>query len=103
MAGKLKQVIKNFDPELNQNEEKFWQIVKPIYEQKSSFKIKDRKIFSPKFEPRVYSVLSSGKVGSVQQQVLAIIKALPKQEEAKEKKEKKSVVRKFKVLRLYWM
>jgi len=111
LAEKFKQITKEFDPGLDQNQEKFWKIVRPIYEQKSSFKIKDRKIFSPKFEPRVYSVLSSGKVGTVQQHVLAIIKALPekkaakepKAEEKKEEKEKKRTVRRFKVLRLYWI
>jgi len=117
-SEKFKSVIKNFDGTMNQNEEKYWKIVNPIYEQKSSFKIKNRKIFSSKFEPSVYSVLSSGKVGAVEQQILAIIKKVPpaknkassrkktnsdKETEADQKRTKPKGEKPFKVIRLYWI
>lgn len=85
---KFKSVIENFNPSLNQNDQKYWLTVTPIYEPKSTFKVDTTKIFSPKFEPNSYSVLSSGRVGNVEQTLLAILK-----------KEKKS----FKVIRLYWI
>jgi hypothetical protein len=123
-AEKFKSVIKNFNPTLGQNDEKYWKIIRPVYEPKSSFKIKDRKIFSSKFEPKVYSVLSSGKVGAVEQQVLAIIekvesgtsqkgepqKKQPKKKLAKKdlagkkKSEKKTAKKKpFRIIKLYWI
>ncbi len=85
---KFKSVIKNFSPEMDQNSDKYWQIVRPLYEQKNKFKIEENKIFSSKFEPNTYSVLSSGKVGTVEQKLLAIIR--------KDKED-------FKIIRMYWI
>jgi len=117
---KFKDFIKNFDPKIDQNTEKYWLMVNPLYETKNPTKLKDLKIFSSKFEPTVYSVLSSGKVGNVEQRLLAIIKKITperqptkqkepdnnKTEEKKEKSEKKTTKefsKKFKIVRLYWI
>jgi len=69
----FKKVIKKFDPKKDQNTDEYWKIVKPIHQPKSTSKIANLKIFSSRFEPRYYSVLSSGKVGNVEQRVLAIV------------------------------
>ena len=87
-----KTIIKDFSPALDENSEKYWKQITPLYEPKSGFKIKDNKIFYPKFEPSIYSVLSSGKVGSVEQKLLAIIKKI--------KLENNST---FKIIRMYWI
>jgi hypothetical protein len=113
---KFQEVIKKFEPNLDQNDEKYWKIVSPLYEPKSTTRMKDIKIFSSKFEPTVYSVLCSGKVGNVEQRLLAVIKKVKKQKTKKEqdKKNKKDKVKKdkekkvereksFNVIRLYWM
>jgi hypothetical protein len=87
-----KTIIKDFSPNLDENSEQYWKKITPLYEPKSTFKIKDNKIFSPKFEPSIYSVLSSGTVGSVEQKLLAIIKKI-----------KRENVTTFKIIRMYWI
>lgn len=118
----FKKVIKNFDAGTDQNSEKYWKIVRPLYQPKSSFKIQNTKIFSSTFEPKIYSVLSSGKVGNVEQRVLAVIKEVlkqtkkadkkkkaPKAKQTKQEKEKKQEqtptkqTKEFKIVRLYWI
>jgi hypothetical protein len=93
----FKKIAKNIKPNIDQNTEKYWNILKPLYKPKSKFKIKNVKIFSTKFEPTTYSVLSSGKVGDVEQRLLAIIR------KSSEKNKKKKPAPSFKVVRLYWI
>lgn len=110
-ADVFKKVSKSFKPETDQNSEDYWKTIKPIYQPKNIGKLAKLGIFSSKFEPTTYSVLSSGKVGNVEQRVLAIIKKVSeeKQDEKKveekkeedEKKDQKSS--KFKIVRLYWI
>jgi hypothetical protein len=97
----FQKIIKEYKPELDQNTEDYWKIIKPLYEQKDTFKIENTKIFCSKFEPTTYSVLSSGKVGTVEQRIVAI---LEKQEpEPKEPDKQKKHTPEFKVTRLYWI
>ena len=128
-AERKKNKFKNFIDKFNSSEagnlEKYWGSLQTLYGKKPA-KLSDFKnIFSSKFEPKVYSVLSSGTVGGVEQKLLAIIE---KQEIRKkddkdkkdesEKKEKtttskkektlnieyKEVVEKpFKIIKLYWI
>jgi len=116
---KFKDVIKNFDPNKNENTEEYWKILKPIYEPKTKIRIEDKKIFSTRFEPTVYSVISFGKVGKVEQRLLAIIEKNPdydnQESEKSADKQKKEDDKKgsasntvknkkpFKILRLYWI
>ncbi|MCK4517573.1 hypothetical protein KAT92_02270 [Candidatus Babeliales bacterium] len=99
---KFETVIKSFDPNKDENNPDYWKTLHPLYEQKGSFKIEDFKIFSSKFEPTVYSVLSSGKVGNVEQKLLAII-----EKESKKGEDSKQVnnlqIKPFKIIRLYWI
>ena len=120
LKEKFKNVIKNFDQGKDENTEEYWKIVRPIYEGKTKFKIEDKKIFSLRFEPKVYSVISFGKVGNVEQRLLAIIEKNPnydkastdktagkeKENEDKEKGSTSSTIedtKPFKILRLYWI
>jgi hypothetical protein len=88
----FKKIIKNFKIKADQNTKEYWKTVKPLYQPKSSFKIENVKIFSSTFEPTTYSVLSSGKVGNVEQRALAIL-ALAIPEKSPE----------VKLVRLYWI
>jgi len=118
--GKFETVIKNFDPNVDQNKPEYWKMVNPLYETKTGFKIENVKIFSPKFEPTTYSVLSSGKVGNVEQTILAILEKVPqppdestkdkksqqkeKSEATTDKKEKtKRPALPFRIVQLYWI
>ena len=94
---KFETVIKSFDPNKDENNPDYWKSLHPLYEQKGSFKVEDFKIFSSKFEPSVYSVLSSGKVGNVEQKLLAII------EKESKKGEGSKQIKIFKIVRLYWI
>lgn len=112
---KFKKFIKNFDQKKDQNTAEYWKMVNPLYERKAKMKPETLKIFSSTFEPTTYSVLSSGKVGNVEQRLLAVIELAPpekkieKKEEEKEskKKEKKGKTKKqappFRIIRLYWI
>lgn len=110
---KFKELIKNFDSGIDQNTEKYWKMVNPLYEAKNTAKIKDLKIFSSKFEPKVYSVLSSGKVGKVEQRLLAIIEKIstpqkkPPDKKTGENQQTKTKTKKqteaFRIVRLYWI
>jgi len=53
-------------------------------------------LMSKKFEPKVFSVLSSGKVGKVSQKIFAII-------ERKKVKKKEKIVVEFDIKKLYWL
>lgn len=109
---KYKEYIEKFKPDQDENTNEYWESLKPIYTQKNNFKIDDKKIFSSKFEPKVYSVLSSGKVGNVEQKVLAIIKKADesnsttvnnKTEQKKNDNATKEKAQSFKIVRLYWI
>ena len=104
-----KEVIENFKKDQDQNTKEYWNSVKPLYEQGSDSTIWEKKVFSSKFEPKVYSVLSSGKVGDVEQRLLAIIEKsdLPtkstKDQGKKKERGKKQIPQPFKILRMYWI
>lgn len=93
---KYKGIIKGFDPSMDQNTKQYWNKFGSIYDMKRTFKIDDLKIFSPKFEPKVYSVLSSGKVGSVEQRLLAVIREVGQKKETNKKTQ-------FEIIRVYWI
>jgi hypothetical protein len=112
------QFIGQVKPEFARDWDAHWKYLELIYEHKPSFISSLKNIFSKEFEPKVYSVLSYGKVGHVEQKLLAVIKqvkeelptdAKPSEEEEEKKlskdKDKKSSKekKKFKVLRLYWI
>jgi hypothetical protein len=123
--NKFKNFIEQFNPSAQENIEQYWTKLQTIYGKKPAHLSDFKNIFSAKFEPKVYSVLSSGTVGGVEQRLLAIIekreptkkevgdkKGTKKKEEKKRptKKKKsldiayKEVVEKpFKIIKLYWI
>jgi hypothetical protein len=77
-ASKLKNVFKqitsSFNPQWSKDWENNWKSIEPLYGEKPKFLKEVNRIFSKEFGPRVYSVLSCGKVGHVEQKLLAIIR-----------------------------
>jgi len=71
-----------------------------------------KEILSKEFGPSVYSVLSCGKAGGVEQRLLAVVKEVEEkekkqqeenaQEEQKEGK-KESSKKTFKIIKMYWL
>ena len=114
MKTKFKHLIEKLTPDTTQNTDEHWNILKPIYNKTPQGLDNYKNIFSPKFEPKVYSVLSSGKVDNVEQRLLAIIKKVDisqkenQQEKIEVKKEKGKdkkplFPKQFKILKIYWL
>ena len=117
MKDKFKQLIESYKDDWGNDWDGNWKSLQIIYDQKPKF-IKDiQGIFSKQFGPRVYSVLSCGKVGQVEQKLLAIIKLVTEERDDSKKEEKSTVVAgsknldekdrgsqdRFKIIRLYWL
>lgn len=125
MKQKFKQVIKEFKANIGSNVLQNWSILQHIYDKKPSDLEKLQRLFSQKFDPRVYTVLSSGTVRGIEQKLMAIIRyndsenetlqpSLPSEkEEVKDKKEleeKNKTKNKsqnknssFDIIRFYWL
>lgn len=76
-----KQFIDKFDPAWASDWVGNWKKLEPLYGKNPKVLKNLKEIFSKQFGPKVYSVLSYGKVGNVEQRLLAVV--------VKEKKEKK--------------
>ena len=90
MKDKFKRIIDNFKSDTEKNTEQYWNLLKTIYTKKPLNLNEYKKIFSTTFEPKVYSVLSSGNVRNVEQRLLAIIEKEEPQKEAR-------------ILKIYWL
>lgn len=104
----FEEISKSFDPNTDENSPQYWTKLQPLYGQKGTAHIESKKIFAPKFEPKVYSVLSSGKVGNVEQRVLAIIEKVTQTQSTDKTKQKETEKKEpkpepFKIVRLYWI
>ncbi|MCB9493249.1 MAG: hypothetical protein H6679_03170 [Epsilonproteobacteria bacterium] len=125
-AKKRKEVFKNFvvnfKKEWTQDWATNWQYLEPLYEQRPQILDNVKRIFSSELLPKTFSVLSSGKVGNVEQTLLALIKEvevktgkdkkekdgtqrqLPAQEAVKKQEQSdKAPEKEYKIIRLYWM
>ncbi len=112
MKEKFKIAVGAFKKDWGANWENNWQFMQPIYGPKPKVLKDFNETLSKEFGPEVYSVLSCGEVGEVEQQLLVIIKqmeqkseqkeSLPSREEKKEEKKENSR-KKFKILRMYWL
>lgn len=100
-----------------------WKYLQSIYDSKPKELSNIKDILVEKFNPRVYSVLSCGRVGQVEQRVLAIIKEIDKRMgstkksernakkdtsekqpgDVREQQEKEKLQKVFKVIRVYWL
>lgn len=112
---RYQQFFKEFKKELAQDWDANWKVLEPLYDQKPKIVPDIKNIFTKEFGPRVFSVLSCGNVGRVEQKVLAIIRYSTRQDNAKkpqegdeqaEKKEQEEdsvPLSAFKILRVYWL
>lgn len=99
-----KKITSDVKTDMAQDWETNWKILEPMYGNKPKQELMSalKNIFSKEFEPKVYSVLSYGKVGQAEQTLLAIIKLVKENEESETKSSDKPK-EKFKILRLYWL
>ncbi|MFA5074916.1 MAG: hypothetical protein WC436_02325 [Candidatus Babeliales bacterium] len=111
-AEKLKEsfnvLIENFKKDWGIDWEKNWQYMAPIFGECPKVLKNISGILSKEFGPKVYSVLSCGKVNNVKQKVLVVIKEM--EEYVEKKGEEKSLEKKddslkkyFKILKMYWI
>ncbi len=122
-----------FDSVINSwktKEEDPWKLLEPIYNEKPKLLKEINRLFSKQFGTPVYSVVSCGKIGDVEQRVIAFLvkeiqkkkndqdvhetnkneKVASKQKEqgnddpqTSGKKEHKSSIESFKVVKIYWL
>ncbi|MCF7799907.1 hypothetical protein K9L05_03880 [Candidatus Babeliales bacterium] len=111
-AEKLKssfnELIENFKKNWGTDWEKNWQYMAPIFGEYPKILKNISGILSKEFGPKIYSVLSCGKVNNVKQKVLVVIKEM--EEHVEKKGEEKSLEKKddslkkyFKILKMYWI
>ncbi|MBX9830472.1 hypothetical protein K2X40_00800 [Candidatus Babeliales bacterium] len=119
LAEKFKKVVSEFTENWGQNVDGNWQHLEPIYGDKPKFLSDVKDIFSKQFGPKVYSVLCYGKVGNVEQQLLAIVQEEEKKVEQKNSNDEKHADTKqqpepdkkapaqpqksFRIVRSYWL
>jgi len=121
----FKQFLGMFKENMTSDWEANWKTLEPLYEEKPKILPEIKNLFSKEFWPKVFSVLSYGKVGHVEQAVLAIVKEVEEAPDTADKEEKKgeneaekekeavgaeSKDKKpgeskkfFKILRIYWI
>ena len=123
LKDKYNALIKKFKQTWYKDWEGNWKNVQEIFGEMPKFWKDIKGIFTKEFGPKVYSVLSYGKVGNVEQRLLAVIKEVDaasvkekdktdKEQEAekvdaqnktnKEKQDKKPKTF-FKIVRIYWL
>lgn len=111
---RINQFLQNFKKDMVQDWDNNWKILENLYDQKPKDFAQIKNIFSKVFGPKVFSVLSCGKIGHVEQKIVAIIReevsndsATNKQKEnlPEEKKSEQSSEPKktFRILRIYWL
>jgi len=114
LKEKFKQVISQVNDEVVQKWAENWKVVQPIYEQTPKVLNDISKILSQEFEPNVYSVISFGRVGNVEQRLLAVIKKVAVSPEDAQKDEKGAgqqqknalplpTSQQYKIMRVLWI
>ena len=104
-------INKNYSQNLNDN----WSYYSPIFGKENKLLNNFKSIFSKEFGPKVYSVISYGKVGDMEQKLLVVLKEVEKQKKSKDssnqtvkkqdevgKKETESS-KTFQIVRMYWI
>ncbi len=108
------QFIQSFEKNMAGDWDTNWKVLENLYDQKPKILAEIKNNFTKVFGPKTFSVLSCGKVGLVEQKVLAVIReetveeqATDKQKgEAGEEKSKESPSqpkKQFRILRVYWL
>jgi hypothetical protein len=126
LKDKYKQLAEAYKDEWGKNWDENWKFLEQIYGPKPKIIKNFQGIFSKQFGPKVFSVLSYGKVGSVEQRLLVVIKQMNDEQKSGDLKEsasnlkksrEKKEVRKFsnnetkkqkikkqlKIIALYWL
>ncbi|QQR49733.1 hypothetical protein IPF37_02720 [bacterium] len=119
MNDAFKKVVSEFQENWGQNLDGNWSHLELIYGEKPKNLSDMKDLFSKQFGPKVYSVLCYGKVGNVEQQLLAIVQEEEKveqknQPDAKsaditqqgqepEKKAPAQPQKSFRIVRSYWL
>ena len=112
----FKKSIAAITPAMAQDWDANWAPLEPLYGAKSQPVTDFKAIFTKEFEPRIYSVLSCGKVEQVECSVLAIIELQDNKQKPEDKKADTAanasdqdanapvpLKKKYKILRMYWM
>jgi hypothetical protein len=119
LKEKFETIIKNFNKGWGADWNKNWLNIHTVYGAKPKNFDGFKQILSKQFGPKVYSVLSCGKVGDVEQRLLAVVEPLPQDEQKDEKKDEKPSEAKpqqeqtkekkesfpadFRIIKLYWI
>lgn len=104
-----KKIVAEYRDSWAQNWEQSWQNFVPMYGDKIPPLKNLPTVFAKQFEPSIYSVLSYGKIGQTEQQLLAIIKKEKVQNvasQADNQVQAKTVdedQHRFRIIRLYWL
>lgn len=111
---RFNQFLQQFSKDKANDWDANWKVIESIYEQKPKILSELKNILSKEFGPKVFSVLSCGKVGLVEQTLLAVIREEEQKEvaedkpkgtktEEKDKQKSKEGRKMFKILRVYWL
>lgn len=90
MKDVFKKVAQSFSNEWLKDWEKNWSSIEPLYGEKPKFLKEMLPVFSKEFGPKVYSVLSCGKVGLVEQRVVVLLKETTKKTDRRKKNKDQS-------------
>jgi len=114
----FKTFVQNFKKENAADWDQNWKSVEMLYGPKPKMFAGFKNIFSKEFGPEVFSVLSCGQVGNVEQYVLAVIRKEDLAEDATDKQKEqtpedktsekkvdspKKAKKMFRLLRVYWL
>ncbi len=115
LKDKFKKFINSFKKEWLKNWESNWKDFSLIYGKNIKILKLSEKILSKEFGPKVYSVLSCGKIKNVEQKLLVVLQEVdkekkdePKKGSAKEKitaekQGEESSSKTFQIVRMYWL
>ncbi|KKP25414.1 MAG: hypothetical protein UR14_C0006G0047 [candidate division TM6 bacterium GW2011_GWE2_31_21] len=109
MKENFVKAIDKFKLDLGSNWDVNWGALIPIYEKKpAAFQVLG-KLLSQQFAPSVYTVISCGKIGNVEQKLLAVlVKQNPKTSSTNKgsgshKEEQENLAQYFKVIKVIWL
>jgi hypothetical protein len=113
LKDKYENFIRDFNKDWVSDWENNWNALVPFFGEKPAYLKEFNQILSKEVGGKVYSVLSCGKVGEVEQKLLAIIKEFEIKQGEKEKgkassnksdaQKKESSSREFKIMKIYWL
>jgi hypothetical protein len=102
---KFKKVAMDFKDDWGSDWDANWKHLEPIYGSKPKLLSSIKDILVEKFKPKVYSVLSYGKVGQVEQRLLAVIREvqIEQSDQAQKPQDEQAQTKVFKIERIYWI